>query len=180
MIEQKAKLRKYIKNLVGQLTKEEAERASSVVQEKLLADDRLRDSHNVVVFWSMADEIYTPSIIDILSKKQKVYLPVIVGDDLEFRLYEGRSKMFPDAKYGILEPTSDVVLSMNAPSTTIIVPGVAFTSDGCRMGRGRGYYDRMLFLFPDAYKIGICYECQMVATLPIEPHDIVMDAVFFG
>jgi 5-formyltetrahydrofolate cyclo-ligase len=54
----------------------------------------------------------------------------------------------------------------------ILVPGVAFTRDGRRLGRGGGYYDRLLAsCAPRTARIGVCFECQIVPELPAEPHD---------
>lgn len=62
--------------------------------------------------------------------------------------------------------------------TAIIVPGLAFTKGGQRLGRGGGYYDRYLAsLQPATHKIGVCFAVQIVDSLPIEPHDQKMDVV---
>lgn len=54
----------------------------------------------------------------------------------------------------------------------ILVPGVAFTRDGHRLGRGGGYYDRLLArCAPRTARIGVCFECQLVPELPGESHD---------
>ena len=54
----------------------------------------------------------------------------------------------------------------------ILVPGLAFTADGLRLGRGGGYYDRLLAsLPPHTRTIGVCFATQLVAALPTEPHD---------
>ena len=62
--------------------------------------------------------------------------------------------------------------------TAIIVPGLAFTKGGQRLGRGGGYYDRYLAaLPPTTHKIGVCFALQIVDALPIEHHDQKMDVV---
>lgn len=59
-----------------------------------------------------------------------------------------------------------------------IVPGVAFTADGRRLGQGGGWYDRFLSgLRPDATAIGVCFAVQVVGDLPVEPHDVRVDVV---
>jgi 5-formyltetrahydrofolate cyclo-ligase len=63
----------------------------------------------------------------------------------------------------------------------VLVPGLAFTRDGHRLGRGGGFYDRLLAgRAKEAVKIGICFELQLVESLPVEPHDIVLDLVVSG
>jgi 5-formyltetrahydrofolate cyclo-ligase len=60
----------------------------------------------------------------------------------------------------------------------VIVPGLAFTPDGRRCGQGGGWYDRFLAeLRDDCTTIGVCFAPQVVADLPTEPHDVVLDAV---
>ena len=60
----------------------------------------------------------------------------------------------------------------------VIVPGLAFTSDGRRLGQGGGWYDRFLAATrPDCLAIGVCFSAQLVDELPAEPHDVVLDCV---
>lgn len=60
----------------------------------------------------------------------------------------------------------------------ILVPGVAFSRDGHRLGRGGGFYDRLLAgRARDAFKIGVCFAAQLVASVPFEQHDVMLDAV---
>jgi 5-formyltetrahydrofolate cyclo-ligase len=58
-----------------------------------------------------------------------------------------------------------------------VIPGVAFDRLGARLGRGKGYYDRLLSQMPNAYKIGICFPFQLLERLPSEPHDVLMNEV---
>ena len=60
----------------------------------------------------------------------------------------------------------------------ILIPGLAFTPDGQRLGRGGGFYDRYLARLPArATKLGVCFQCQVVESLPSEAHDQRMDAI---
>jgi len=60
----------------------------------------------------------------------------------------------------------------------VIVPGVAFSREGGRMGNGQGYYDRLLErVRADCRLIGLCYECQLFDDLIVSPHDVFMDKV---
>ena len=60
----------------------------------------------------------------------------------------------------------------------IIVPGLAFDRHGDRLGLGKGYYDRLLqHIRPDAVKIAVAFECQIVDKIPVLPHDVRMDMV---
>ena len=60
----------------------------------------------------------------------------------------------------------------------VIVPGLAFTATGARLGRGGGFYDRLLAkLSPRTVRFGVCFSLQLVSELPLEPHDQLLDAV---
>jgi 5-formyltetrahydrofolate cyclo-ligase len=60
----------------------------------------------------------------------------------------------------------------------VIVPGLAFTAAGDRLGQGGGWYDRFLSeVRPDCVSIGVCFAEQLVDALPVEPHDVPVDHV---
>jgi 5-formyltetrahydrofolate cyclo-ligase len=59
----------------------------------------------------------------------------------------------------------------------VVLPGVAFSEDGLRLGRGGGYYDATLRELPGAARVGLAFDVQIVPTLPREAHDAPMDAV---
>lgn len=59
----------------------------------------------------------------------------------------------------------------------VVVPGVAFSQDGLRLGRGGGHYDATLGAMPRAARVGVAYEAQLVPELPREPHDAPLDAL---
>jgi 5-formyltetrahydrofolate cyclo-ligase len=60
----------------------------------------------------------------------------------------------------------------------VLVPGLAFTRDGHRLGRGGGFYDRLLAgRANEAVKIGVCFSLQLVESLPVERHDVLTDLV---
>ena len=60
----------------------------------------------------------------------------------------------------------------------VAVPGLAFTRDGRRLGQGGAWYDRFLAgARPDCAVIGVCFDEQLVAELPVEPHDVLVRCV---
>ncbi len=126
----------------------------------------------VMAFASMASEPETDGLFARLERDGKVLvLPRIVGERIEPALLGDGTQ---PAVWGIREPKGAVV----DPSTIdlIIVPGVAFTIAGGRLGHGKAYYDRFL---PGtrAFTVGACFHEQLVDDLPIEPHDVLLDLV---
>ncbi len=139
---------------------------------------------NIVAFWPMSDEIDIRPFLESTYNNgaYHIFLPVITGDNtMEFRLFEGKNKMAQEPQFGIWEPTSSTTLTPDQISDDetliIIVPGVAFTPCGDRLGRGRGFYDRILTAFTNTKKIGVCLSCQIYNELPTDPHDQPMDAI---
>lgn len=80
----------------------------------------------------------------------------------------------------VLPDPSPTAVAPIAPDEVdvVIVPGVAFTVDGRRLGQGGGWYDRFLAgLREDAVAIGVCFAAQVVDDVPVEPHDVMLDVV---
>jgi 5-formyltetrahydrofolate cyclo-ligase len=79
---------------------------------------------------------------------------------------------------GALEPPKDAAVVPLEEIDAVIMPGVAFSLDGLRLGRGGGYYDATLKLVPPrALRVGLGFDVQVVPSLPREPHDVPLDLV---
>jgi 5-formyltetrahydrofolate cyclo-ligase len=78
---------------------------------------------------------------------------------------------------GALEPRPGEPEVRLAEVDAFLLPGLGFSSDGLRLGRGGGYYDMALQQAPRAARIGLCFDLQLVPSLPHEPHDAPLDAL---
>ena len=137
-----------------------------------------RSTFNVILLYSaLPDEVPTQSLMDdLVAQGKTVVLPRVVSDtDMELRRYTGQQDLQTGA-YGIMEPTGELFTDYDAIDVAII-PGMAFDTEGHRLGRGKGYYDRFLARVPHLYKIGLCFSWQMVDHVPCDEHDAVMDEV---
>lgn len=135
-----------------------------------------QSAHTILLYSPLNDEVDVFSIVnDAYRNGKTVLLPKVVGEDLELRIYKGVESLERGA-FGILEPVGDVFLDYN-PIELAIVPGMAFDKAGHRLGRGKGYYDRLLPRLKNAYKIGVCFPFQYLDEIPCEEHDVVMDEV---
>jgi 5-formyltetrahydrofolate cyclo-ligase len=98
--------------------------------------------------------------------------PRVTEGRLDLFLVGSMYELLPGA-FGVREPAPNLAHAVSPDEIDLIlVPGVAFTADGARLGRGGGYYDRLLAsLQGHICKIGVCFDLQILAQLPIEPHD---------
>lgn len=104
-------------------------------------------------------------------------LPTVEGDDLSLHIYEGDHKLDIGMAYGIQESQGPLFTNYSSIDLAII-PGMAFTREGARLGRGKGYYDRLLQHL-HCPLIGIAFPFQILPYIPTEPHDIAMNEVFY-
>lgn len=135
-----------------------------------------RDARTVLLYWSMDDEVYTHDFVRQWYKSKCILLPCVDGDDLRLRQYTGPESMRPGPQFGIPEPTGPLFTDLDSVQM-IVVPGVAFDLHRNRMGRGRGFYDRLLKSTPNATKVGVAFDFQIFDTIPTQPFDVPMDEV---
>ena len=104
--------------------------------------------------------------------------PRVQGDALAFHEVGNPETDLRPGAFGILEPSPGLPAIGCGEIDAFLCPGLAFDARGGRLGRGRGYYDRMLATArPDALKVGVCFPGQLVADTYSEPHDVHMDVV---
>ena len=130
----------------------------------------------VLLYWSMEDEVQTHDFVNRWYREKTLLLPCVDGDDLLLRQYTGPDCIRAGEQFGIGEPVGPVYTHLDRIEV-IIVPGVAFDRNNNRMGRGRGFYDRLLKSTPHAYKVGVGFDFQLVENVPVEPFDVPMDKV---
>lgn len=178
--EQKRAIRQTIRQTKPNLKSDDYMAAGRELTQTLLARPDIAEADVIVAYWPLPDELNTgPFIAESVRRGKRVFLPVIVGKELVFREYTGYKCLRREERFGILEPqgTPELDVSQGGEGTVVIVPGMAFTRKGERLGRGRGFYDRALSMLSRARRIGVCYECQILETLPTEEHDLRMDDV---
>ncbi len=95
---------------------------------------------------------------------------------LDFCVIEDDSQLSPGA-LGILEPLPHLPALPLGNIEALLVPALGFDVHGQRLGWGQGHYDHTLALCPRATRVGICFQEQIVASLPCEPTDAPMDIV---
>lgn len=177
---EKKDLRNIIRHRKAELSSEERGRRSHEVCRRVMETEVWQESQTVFLYMAMDDEVDTRELIAEGAKNGKtVVLPTCVGDELVLRVYEGEEQMTQGA-FGIMEPRGKVMEEKDYGEIDLaVVPGVAFDRNGGRMGRGHGFYDRTLRKMPGCYKMGICWEVQMVEKVPMDEFDIKMNNVLY-
>lgn len=101
-------------------------------------------------------------------------LPRVDGETMRFHLTD--PARLSAGSFGIQEPPADAAVCATGEIDLFLCPGMAFSTQGVRLGRGKGYYDRALAeASPQATKVGVCFSGQFMGELPSEPHDLPMD-----
>ena len=125
-------------------------------------------SDNILLYHSLPDELSTIEFIDRWHDRKNFYLPRVNGVNLDILPYD-RSRLHLGA-FNIEEPDGDDVADI-ADIELIIVPGVAYDRHGNRIGRGKGFYDRLL-RDTDAVTMGVGYGCQLCDDIEPDTFDV--------
>ncbi len=116
-----------------------------------------------------------PAVAFARSLGAVTYFPGGTPGDL--RLVASAPERLTPGAHGYPEPGEGAELGPTVAAAVVLVPGVAFTPDGRRLGRGGGDYDRLLTRYPEALRIGLASETQLLPSLPEEPWDQRVHAV---
>mgnify|MGYP002349424963 CR=1 FL=1 len=152
------------------LSAQDLERRSIDVSDKLRDFPLFKNAQRIMVFYPLAGEPDLRGLMRQLLREKKLFLPVVDQHRSMLKPYPiGDLEHLTEGPYRTRQP--EVVHAYTgAMPDCIIVPGVAFTVDGYRLGRGKGYYDRFLATLPQGVvTIGVCFSCQLVADLPTHP-----------
>jgi len=163
-------------------SREDRDRKSRNIQKKLFQQSAFLKSGIVCFYVALPMEVNThPMIEESLKVGKKVLVPLVDLENKELKLYEIRDlavDLSPGA-LGILEPLREKTRLADAKEVDcVIVPGLAFDAEGCRLGRGAGFYDRFLSKFSAKVpKIALAFSFQVLPQIPHEIHDQRVDVV---
>ena len=119
-----------------------------------------------------------PLLNETLATKKMVALPCFDADSQKYltrRVTDIHVEIL-SGRFGIREPAASCVAIPLEELDLVLVPGVAFDANGHRLGRGKGFYDRLLENFTGK-KIGTAFDEQMVEAVPVEKNDVRMDLI---
>lgn len=173
----KKQTRSYISILKNEMSAEDRRLEEETVWKRVEALPDFVAAETVLLYCSLPDEVSTTEFIARWHGRKRIILPLVSGNSLLLKEY------FPDRMHSgykfISEPDADLP---DFPASAIgfaVIPGVAFDAEGYRLGRGKGFYDRLLPSL-SCPCVGVCYSCQMVADLPRDSWDIQLTKVVSG
>lgn len=170
---EKSEIRRKVKALRVMLSDMEKRSAAEEVFSRLEQTAAFLLADHILMYHSLPDELRTHEFLGKWGNRKHFYLPRVNGVDLEILPYdESRLEL---GSFHIEEPTGTDVVNPE-DIELIIVPAVAYDRKGNRLGRGKGFYDRLLNT-TKATKVGVGYEFQLVDEVPVEPHDVGMDII---
>lgn len=169
----KKELRSHIKALKKTYSSQQLLAQSELILSTLEQHPDFINANTVMLYHSLPDEVNTHAFIKKWRYLKRIILPTVVGDDI-VPVELTRETDFATGDFNIQEPQNH---PYEGGYDLIVVPGVAFDKSGNRIGRGRGYYDRFLRQHLSVKRIGICFDFQLVESVPTEPTDVRMDEV---
>ena len=170
----KSDIRRRVKARKTMLDDTERDRAARDVFSLLEQTAAFMLADRILMYHSLPDELSTHEFIRRWAPRKHFYLPRVNGVNLDILPYdESRLSL---GSFHIEEPTGNDTTDINEIEL-IIVPAIAFDRQGNRVGRGKGYYDRLLS-DTKATKIGVGYDFQLIEEgIDADPHDVQMDMV---
>jgi 5-formyltetrahydrofolate cyclo-ligase len=171
---QKAEIREQVRERLRLLGDAEKAALDHELYMRVMELSEIRNAGCVYAYASLKREAGTWEILRaVLSAGKRLALPRVSGEKMQFFYVSDLAKLNPGA-FGIPEPSAEC-MPAEEPEAVVLVPGMAFTKDGKRLGKGGGYYDRFSEKEPDHLLIGLAYGFQVHAALPTEAHDRKVD-----
>ena len=173
---------------------------SKIICKKIIESDLFKNAGTILTYMPLPSEVDVSEVTDTAVKMQKnVFIPKVYADEnlpvMKFHRFSKESKT-TSGRFGILEPDEKSqtfslaeVSDDKNKNILILVPGLAFTKEGKRLGRGKGYYDYFLNeLYREieqkkgcrVFAAGVCFSFQLLQDIPVQKHDISVDFIFAG
>lgn len=180
----KARLRTQARGRVATMSGEERASASRAACARLLELERVRSARVVLAYAPMAGEPDLSDLVaQLIARGVRVALPRVDWERISMEAWLVRAMAvgvhggLEERRPGLMEARTDIGRVGAGRIDTALVPGLAFDESGGRLGRGRSFYDRFLPRCGRAARVGVCFDGQIVAGVPMEDHDAPMHTV---
>ena len=175
----KKELRQKIRQQKREMTQEQIQTASEKLGELFAADPLYQQAKTIYGYLPYNQEVRTvPMLEQAMKDGKRVAVPKCYGEEMRFIYMDDLSKV-EKGYANIPEPIADAPVAED-PTALVLMPGLAFTKDGKRMGYGGGFYDKFLASEPEHPTVALCYDFQMVEDLPTNEYDIPVDCVLWA
>ncbi len=177
---EKKDIRRTIQKIRDLLPLEERKAKTQKIAERFYALDEYSNAKNILLYYPFRSEIDTAIIIArAIADGKRVILPRVSGKILELFYIEDVKKDLKPGTYGILEPDKDSCAPAGYTEPDIaVIPGVCFDKYKNRMGYGGGFYDRLIpKLKKNIQKIALCFQAQIIDSVPASAHDVRVDKI---
>lgn len=170
----KQSFRYHIQSLTKSISLDERRSHAAVLWSKVEQMAVFHEAKTILFYRSLDDEVDTHDFICTWQSQKIIVLPCIQDDHLILRRFRWEEDMTHGQHFSLAEPQGEIVWYDEIDLA--FIPGVAFDRECNRLGRGKGYYDRLL-PYLHCPKIGICFDRQVVDSIPREEHDVGVDEV---
>ena len=177
----KAELRAAARQRRDALSASARHRYGQAILSRMLGIEPFQKARTVMAYSSFGSEFDTAAFLQaVLDSGKTLLLPRVnrAAGVLEIYRVDNLKNDLLHGVWGIREP-NPAVCAAAAPADIdlILVPGLAFDRNGGRVGYGKGYYDKLLAQSPTAFKMAGAFEAQVFDSVPMEPHDVPIDAL---
>ncbi len=159
------------------------------IAERLAAMEWYMEQDEILVYSAIRSEVDLTTFCHKAWKDGKVlFFPRVFGEQMEFYRVDSMSQLIRGS-FSVMEPrlkedadpnNEDMPIAGEAwtegrsEKTPVLVPGVAFSRQGARLGYGKGFYDRYLAVHPSLVPIGVCFDEQLTEQICADEHDYPM------
>ena len=172
----KEQIRRDFKTRRRSLSCEHVRINSDKICENFLDSDIYKNCQNILAYSTIQNEVDLSQIINqALLDNKNLFLPRVEGDSMNFYRINNTDKL-QIGSFDILEPQNGTMYQ-DATNSIMLVPGIAFSTEGARIGFGKGFYDKYLSQHNSILKIGIAYDWQITKSWETNEFDINMNMI---
>jgi 5-formyltetrahydrofolate cyclo-ligase len=156
---------------------------STQFRDQLINSDLYSSATTILAYAALPSELNLDLLIQqAITDNKRICIPQIDWASKSMQPAQIRSldEDLQTGRYGVRTPNEGCPVVEKDEIDLVFVPGLAFDFKGNRLGRGAGFYDRFIESFTLSTRpelVGVCYQCQMIESVPTEPHDYPMDRV---
>ena len=175
----KKELRRQIREQKRAMTEEQIVTASQRLGELFCNCEYYKNAKTIYGYLPYNQEVRTvPMLEQAIKDGKRVAVPKCYGEEMRFIYMDDLNKV-EKGYANIPEPIDDEPVA-DDKTALVLMPGMAFTKEGHRMGYGGGFYDKFLASEPDHPTVALCYDFQMLDAIPTEDYDIPVDCVLWA